>query len=83
MVHHQPQRFLPSFHKNPSLSQLCHKLQKRTAVKMTPNQKENNDADSTYTSTSRCIGQICHYIVKDKKYGEWEAINCLRKLIGK
>ncbi len=25
---------------------------------MNPEQEENNDADSTYTSTSRCIAQI-------------------------
>ena len=36
MVHHQPQHFLPSLHNNPMLSQLCHKLQKRTAVKNEP-----------------------------------------------
>ncbi len=83
MVHHQTQHSLPSLHKNPTLSQLCHKLQKRTAVKMNPEKKENNDADSTYTLTSRCIGQICDYIAKEKKYGEWEAIDCSRTLIGK
>ncbi len=65
------------------LSRLCHKLQKRTAVKMNPEKKENNDADSTYTSTLRCIGQIRHYIAKEKKYGECEAIDCSRTLIGK
>ncbi len=32
--HHQPQHFLTSHHKNTTLSQLCHKLQKRTSVKM-------------------------------------------------
>jgi hypothetical protein len=78
MVHHQPQHCLTTLHKNPALSQLCHKLRKRTAVKMTPEQKENNDADSTYTPTSHCIGQIRHYIAKEKKYGEWEAIDCSR-----
>ena len=46
-------------------------------------QKENNDADSTYTPTSLCIGQIRHCIAKEKKYGEWEAIDCSRTLIGK
>jgi len=46
-------------------------------------QKQNNDADSAYTSTSRCIAKICHYIAKEKKYGEWEAIDCSRTLIGK
>jgi len=50
---------------------------------MNPEQEDNNDADSTYTSTSRCIAQICHYIAKEKKYGEWEAIDCSRTLIGK
>ncbi len=39
---------------------------------MNPEQEENNDANSTYTSTLRCIAQICHYIAKEKKYGEWE-----------
>ncbi len=82
MVNHQPQHFLPSLHKNTTLSQLCHKLQKRTAVKMNLEQKQNNDADSTYTLTSHCIAQICHYIAKEKKYGEWEAIDCSRTLIG-
>ncbi len=83
MVHHQPQHFLTSLHKNPTLSWLRHKLEKRTAVKMNPEQNENNDVDSTYTLTSRCIGQIHHYIAKEKKYGEWEAIDYLRTLIGK
>jgi hypothetical protein len=46
-------------------------------------QKQNNDADSAYTLTSRCIAQIRHYIAKEKKYGEWEAIDCSRTLIGK
>jgi hypothetical protein len=46
-------------------------------------QKQNNDADSAYTSTSRCIAKIHHFIAKKKKYGEWEAINCSRTLIGK
>jgi hypothetical protein len=46
-------------------------------------QTQNDDEDSAYTSTSRCIAQIRHYIVKEKKYGEWEAINCSRTLIGK
>ena len=49
---------------------------------MNPEQKENNDADSIYTSTSHCIEQICHYIAKEKKYEEWKAIDCLRTLIG-
>ena len=71
MVHHWPQHFLPSLHNNPTLSQLCHKLQRRTTVKMNPEQEESNDADNTYTSTSCCIGKICHYIAKEKKYGEW------------
>ena len=83
MVHHQQQHFILSLHKNPTLSQLCHKLQKRTAVKMNLEQKQNNDADSAYTSTSRCIAKIRRYIAKEKKYGEWEAIDCLRTLIGK
>ncbi len=26
---------------------------------------------------------IRHYIAKEKKYGEWEAIDCSRTLIGK
>ena len=82
MVDHRPRHFLPSLHKNPTLSQLCHK-KKRTAVKMNPEQKENNDADSTYKSTSHCIGQNRHYIAKEKKYGEWKAIDCSRTLIGK
>ncbi len=51
--------------------------------KMNPEQEENNDANSTYTSTSHCIAQIRHYIAKEKKYGEWEAIDCSRTLIGK
>ncbi len=46
-------------------------------------QKQNNDADSAYTSTSCCIAQIRHYIAKEKKYREWEAIDCSRRLIGK
>ena len=46
-------------------------------------QKQNNDADSAYTSTSRRIAKICHYIAKEKKYGEWEAIDCSRTLICK
>ena len=83
MVHHQQQHFLPSLHKKPTLSQLCHKLQKRTAVKMNLEQKENNDADIACTLTSRIIAQIRHYIAKEKKYGEWEAIDCSRTLIGK
>ena len=83
MVHHQQQHFIPSLYKNKTLSQLCHELKKRTAVKMNPEQKENNDADSTYTSTSCCFGQICHYIAKEKKYGEWKAINCSKTSIGK
>ncbi len=78
MIHHWPQHFLTSLHKNPTLSQLYHKLQKRTAVKINPEQEENNDADSTYTSTSQCIAQIHHYIAK-----EWDAIDCSRTLIGK
>jgi hypothetical protein len=83
IVHHRQQHFIPSLHKNTMLSQLCHKLKKRTAVKMNLEQKQNNDAVSTYTSTSRCIAEIHHYIAKEKKYGEWEAINCSRTLIGK
>ena len=83
MVHHQQQHFLPSLHKKPTLSQLCHKLQKRTAVKMNLEQKENNDADIACTLTSRIIAQIRHYIAKEKKYGAWEAIDCSRTLIGK
>ena len=43
---------------------------------MNPEQKENNYADSTYTSTSRCIVQFRHYIAKEKKYEEWEATDC-------
>ncbi len=43
---------LLSLHKNTTLSQLCHKLQKRTSVKMNLEQKQNNDADSAYSSTS-------------------------------
>ncbi len=50
---------------------------------MNTEQEENNDADSNYTSTSRFIAQIRHYIAKENKYGEWEAINCSRTLIGK
>jgi hypothetical protein len=73
----------PSASKNPTLSQLLHKLQKRNAVKMNLEQKQNNDADIACTSTSRCIAQIRHYNAKEKKYGEWEAINCSRTLIGK
>jgi hypothetical protein len=46
-------------------------------------QAQNNDADIACTSTSRCIAQIRHYIAKEKKYGEWEAIDCSRTLIGK
>ena len=46
-------------------------------------QKQNNDADSAYISTSRCIAKIRHYIAKEKKYGEWEAIDFSRTLIGK
>ena len=46
-------------------------------------QKQNNDADIVCTSTSRCIAQIRHYIAKEKKYGEWEAIDWSRTLIGK
>ena len=83
MVHHRQQHFIPSLHKNTTLSQLYHKLQKRTSVKMNLEQKQNNDADSAYTSTSRCIAKIRHYIAKEKKYGEWEAIDCSRTLIGK
>ncbi len=83
--HHQPQHFLTSHHKNTTLSQLCHKLQKRTSVKMNLEQTQKNDADSAYTSTSHCMQRfvIRHYIAKEKKYGEWEAIDCSRTLIGK
>ena len=41
MVHHRQQHFIPSLHKNTTLSQLYHKLQKRTSVKMNPGKKEN------------------------------------------
>jgi hypothetical protein len=46
-------------------------------------QKQNKDADIACTSTSRCIAQIRHYNAKEKKYGEWETIDCSRTLIGK
>ena len=52
-------------------------------MKKAPEQNKINDLDSTYTSTSRCIGQIRHYIAKEKKHGDWEAINCLIALIDK
>jgi hypothetical protein len=73
----------PGTSKNPTLSQLLHKFQKRNAVKMNIEQKQNKDADSAYTSTSRCIAQIRHYNAKEKKYGKWETIDCSRTLIGK
>ena len=73
----------PITSKNETLSQLLHKLQKRNAVKMNLEQKQNNDADIVCTSTSRCIAQIRHYIAKEKKYGEWEVIDCSQTFIGK
>ena len=84
MTNLPPTTTLPSItSKNPTLSQLRHKLQQRIAVKMNLEQKQNNDENSTYTPTSRCIGNIRHYIAKEKKYGEWEVIDCSRTLIGK
>ena len=65
----------PGTSKNPTLSQLLHKFQKRNAVKMNIEQKQNKDADIACTSTSRCIGQIRHYFAKEKKYEEWETID--------
>jgi hypothetical protein len=61
MVHHRQKHFILSLHKNTTLSQLCHKLQKRTAVKMNQEQKQNNDDDSAYINlTLYCTDSSLH-----------------------